>query len=145
MILNTTLFKWDPLITWWEIRGHNGAPWWRNDELEPLITWREIRGHHFDCMMRKLGALDGVMENLGPLNFALWWPNGKLETLNKAMGKLLGAKWPDEENGQLDFRWRNRTLIWGPFDDTMGKLETLAMMKLGPFDAMIVKLGALDH
>ena len=28
-----------------------------------------IRGHHFDDMMRKLGALDGAMENLGP--FAL--------------------------------------------------------------------------
>ena len=29
--------KWDPLITWWKIRGHNGGPWWRNDELGPLL------------------------------------------------------------------------------------------------------------
>ena len=42
-------------------------------------------------MMRKLGALDGAMENLGPFaifNDAMW----KLETLDKAMGKLWGAK-----------------------------------------------------
>ena len=40
--------------------------------------------------MRKLWALDGAMENLGPLPFedAI----GKLETLSKAMGKLLEAK-----------------------------------------------------
>ena len=33
---------------------------------DPLITWWKIRGHHFDDMVRKLGALDGAMENLGP-------------------------------------------------------------------------------
>ena len=41
-------------------------------------------------MMRTLGALDGAMENLGqvlPFDDAM----GKLETLNKAMGKLWGA------------------------------------------------------
>ena len=34
----------------------------------------------------------------GPLHFddAM----GKLQTLNKAMGKLVGAKLPDEENGK---------------------------------------------
>ena len=71
---------------------------------------------------------------------------GKLETLNKAMGKLLEAKWPDEENGKFGPWWRNGTLIWGLFDDAMmGKLETLAMMKLGPPDNLMGKLGALDH
>ena len=33
----------------------------------------------------------------------------------------------------------------GPFDDAMGKLETLVMMKLGPPDNLMGKLGALDH
>ena len=33
----------------------------------------------------------------------------------------------------------------GSFDDAMGKLETLAMMKLGPPDNLMGKLGALDH
>ena len=63
------------------------------------------------------------------------------------MGKLWGAKWPDEENGKLDPWWRDRTLIWGGgFDDgQMGKLETLAMTKLGPPDDLMGKLGALDH
>ena len=61
------------------------------------------------------------------------------------MGELWGAKWPDEENGKLGPWWRNGTLIGGPFDDAMGKLETLAMMKLGPPDDLMGKLGALDH
>ena len=54
---------------------------------------------------------------------------GKVETLNKAMGKL-GAKWPDGEtgNGALDGAMERL----GPFDDAMGKLETLAKGKLGP-------------
>ena len=38
---------------------------------------------------------------------------GKLLTLNKAMGKLWGAKWPDVENGKLGPWWHNGTLIWG--------------------------------
>ena len=33
----------------------------------------------------------------------------------------------------------------GGVDDTMGKLETLAMMKLGLPDDVVGKLGALDH
>ena len=33
----------------------------------------------------------------------------------------------------------------GPFDNVLGKLQTLAMMKLGPFDDLVGKLGALDH
>ena len=33
----------------------------------------------------------------------------------------------------------------GPFDDAIGKLKTLAMMKLGPPDDLMVKLVALDH
>ena len=33
----------------------------------------------------------------------------------------------------------------GPFDDAMGNLETLEMMKLGPPDDLMGKLGALDH
>ena len=48
----------------------------------------EIRGHHFDDMMRKLEALDGAIENFGPFDDAM----GKLETPNKAMGKLWGTK-----------------------------------------------------
>ena len=55
--------------------------------------------------MRKLWAVDGAMETLGP--FALWCRNGEImETLNKVMGKLWGAKW-SEENGK-----------WAP-DDAM--------------------------
>ena len=55
---------WVPLMTRW-------GKW------DPLMTWLEIRGHHFDDMMRKLGALDGAIENLGP--FALWWRNGEIK------------------------------------------------------------------
>ena len=33
----------------------------------------------------------------------------------------------------------------GPFDDAMGKLETLAMMKLGLSDDLMGKFGALDQ
>ena len=33
----------------------------------------------------------------------------------------------------------------GPFDDKICKLETLAMMKLGPPDDLMWKLRALDH
>ena len=74
-------------------------------------------------------------------NDAMW----KLETLNKAMGKLWGAKWPDEENGKLGPWWRNGTLFGGSFDDTMGKLKTLVMMKLGPPDDLMGELVTLDH
>ena len=61
--------------------------------------------------------------NKGPL-MAQWKIKGplpfddameKLQTLNKAMGKLWGTKWPDEENGKLGPRWCNGTLIWGAF------------------------------
>ena len=49
--------KWDHLITWCEIRGHNGVPsmtqWWKMN-WDPLITWWE--GHHFDDMMKKIGG-----------------------------------------------------------------------------------------
>ena len=68
----------------------------------------------------------------------------KLETLNKAMGKLWGAKWPDEENGKLGIWWRIGTLFFlggGVFDVAMGKLETLAMMKLGPPDDLMGNWG----
>ena len=84
----------------------------------------------------KLGAFDDTFENLGP--FALWWRNDQ-------------AKWPDEENGKLGPWWRNGTLNPGQFDDAMGKileiskLETLAMMKLGPLDDLMGKVEALDH
>ena len=70
--------KWDPLIMWWEIRGHNG-PWWRNDELGPLGNVMGNRGrHHSDDMIRNMGAVDSAMENVGPFDDAM----GKLETLN---------------------------------------------------------------
>ena len=92
----------------------------------------------------KLGALDGAMKNLGP--FALWWRNreiGKLETLNKAMGKLWGAKCPDEKNGKLGPWWRNWTIILlgdplmmqGPKNDD----------EIGPPDDLMGEIGALDH
>ena len=135
----------------------NRTPWLWDGKLEvtmgplenammnwdPLIMWWKIRGHHFDDMMRKLEALDGMMEKLRP--FALW--KKKLQTLNKAtLGKLLGAKitwWGKREMGPW---WRNGTLIWGvlwwhnrqirdPSDDEIG----------GPPDDMMGKLGALDH
>ena len=140
----------------------NWTPWKRDGKLEvamgplddammnwdPFITWWEIRGHHFDDMMRKLGALGGAIEDLGP--FALWWRNfphasafddamGKLETLNKQWGTA-GDKWPDVENGKLGPWWRNGGLWW-----CNGQIKTLAMMKLGTPDDLMGKLGALDH
>ena len=55
-----------------------------------------------------------------------WWCNGDYRTVcplmtqwgnwkpvSKAMGKLWGAKWHDEENRKLGLWWRNGTLIWG--------------------------------
>ena len=75
-LLDDEMIDGTPLITWWEIRGHNAGPlWWLN--WDPLITWWEIKGHHFNGMMRKLGALDGAMENVEP--FVLWsqWGNWK--------------------------------------------------------------------
>ena len=74
-------------------------------------------------MMRKLGALDGEMDNLGPF----------------ALKKQWGAK---REIGPLMVQWN---INLGPFDDKMGKLETLAIMKLGPLIDLMGKLGALDH
>ena len=56
---------------------------------------------------------------------------GKLQTLNKAIGKLGGAKWSDEENGILGplmtqwninlraLKWRNGQ-ITDPSDDKIG-------------------------
>ena len=56
---------------------------------------------------------------------------GKLETLNnKAMGKL-GAKWPGGETGNLALDGAMERV--GPCDDAVGKLETLAKGKLGPW------------
>ena len=83
MILNTVPFNqyishgvfWKFESLWWR-DGRNGGPWWRNDKWDPLITWLEIRGYHIDDMMRKVGALDSAMEKLGP--FALWWRNGEI-------------------------------------------------------------------
>ena len=100
--------KQDHLVTWWEIIGHTGAPWMIN--WDPSITWWEIRGHHFDDMMRKLGALDGAMDNLGPFALKKQW---------RAKREIMSLK----------VQWN---INLGPFDDKMGKLETLAMMKLGP-------------
>ena len=78
--------------------------------------------------MRKLGALDGVMENFGPFDDAM----GTLETLNKAMWKLCGeAKWSDGENGKLDPWWCNGTFgalwwrNWQIRDPSNGKFEAL--------------------
>ena len=56
-----------------------------------------------------------------------------LEGLNYLMGK--------REIGPLMAQWNTR----GPFDDAMGKLETLAMGKLGAPDDLMGKLEALDH
>ena len=60
------------------------------------------------------------------------------EPLIKQWGNW-GAKWPDEENRKFCPRWRNGTLIWGPFWWRKG------MMKLGFPDSLIEKVGALDH
>ena len=104
--------KWDPLITWWDSSGHNWGPL---DEAiinwDTLITWWEIRGQHFDDIMRKLGILMAHRKIKGPLPFddAM----RKLESLYKVIGKLWGAKWPNEENRKLGLWWRNGTSIWG--------------------------------
>ena len=68
--------------------------------------------------MRKLGALDGAMENLG--HFA----HGEIGNPLK--------QWENCE--ELNDLMRN-TELWAPDDamgtEILGKLETLAMMKLG--------------
>ena len=43
---------------------------------DAMLNGTPFRGYHFDDMIRKLEALDGAMENLGP--FALWWSNGEI-------------------------------------------------------------------
>ena len=120
-----------------------GAPWWCNDELEPLITWWEIRGHHHANMMRILGALVGAMENLGP--FALWWRNGEMgkplikqrgncEEFNDLMTKT--GNWALMRQWKINLgslRWRNGQTR-DPSDD-----------KIGVPDDLMGKLGALDH
>ena len=77
--------KWDPLITWWEIRGHNAGPlmtqWWIGT-LDNVMGNKRLPFYWHD---EEIGALDGAVENLGP--FALWWCNEAIEN-NKAMGKL---------------------------------------------------------
>ena len=69
--LDDAMINGTPLITSWEIRGHNRGPLIDDAMMNwnPLITRWEIRGYHFDDMMSKLWALDSAMENLGP--FAL--------------------------------------------------------------------------
>ena len=70
---------------------------------------------------------------------------GKLQTLNKAMGNCgelndlmrKTGNWAPDDAMEHQFE--------GPFDDAMGELETLAMMKLGPPDDLTGKFGALDH
>ena len=155
MILNTALFNqytshgvfWKfgfPLMERWGKWGDGevGAPWWCNNKWIPLITWWEIRGHRFDDIMRKLGALDGAMENLGPL--ALWWRNGKLQTLKKLRGNFRElndlmrktGNWAPDDHVNAMEHW-----FEGPFDDAMGKLETLTMMTLGPLNTCWGNLG----
>ena len=106
--------------------------WWGNWEaLDLLITWWDIIGHHFDDM-RKWGPFDDAM--------------GKLETLNKAMGKLWGGGWGNYLMGKWEMGpwWRNGTFaaLWwcngqirdpsngkmGLLDDLMGKLEALDLL-----------------
>ena len=74
MILNTALFNkyvshgvyWKFGSLWWRDMG-NGGPWWRNDKWDPLITWWEIRGHNggplIDDAMMNWDPLDSVMGN----------------------------------------------------------------------------------
>ena len=53
MILNTARFDqyifhgvfWKFGSLWWR-DGGNGVSWWRNDKCNPLITWWEIGGHN---------------------------------------------------------------------------------------------------
>ena len=104
-----------------------GSLWWRdgggNGGL--LITWWEIRDHHFGDMMSKWGPLMVQWKILGPFDDAM----GKLETLNKAIGKLFGgAKLPD---GKLGPWWCNGTL-GGP----------LMMQWANKRDAIKGKIGA---
>ena len=92
--------------------------------------------------MRKLGALDDAMENLGP--FALWWRNlGKLETLNKAMGiGSLVTWWEKWEIGPLMTQWNItlRVLWW-----RNGQIRDPSDGEIGAPDDLMGKLGALDH
>ena len=123
---------------WWR-DGWNGAPWWGNYKLGPLdnvignsrsqwepldeaminwdllITWWEIRGDHFEDMMRKLGALDGAMENFRPFDDTM----AKMETLNKVLGKRSGGGLND-----LIGKIGNWTL-----DGAMEHLEDFLMMQ----------------
>ena len=72
--------------------GNSRSQWGPLDDAminwDLLITRWEIRGHHFDDMLRKLGALDGAMENLGPL--MTQWGNRKplIKQWRNCVGRL---------------------------------------------------------
>ena len=101
--------KWDPLITWWEIRGHNGGP--LDDtkmDWDPLITWWELE---VIILMTWWG-------NWGP-----WWRNGNFRALCPLMTqwgnwKPLIKQW--RNCGELN-DLRRKTGNWAP-DDAMEHL-----------------------
>ena len=94
---------WVPLMTQWGPLDDAMINW------DPLITWWEIRGHHFDDMMRKWGPLIAQWKIWGPL--MTQWGNWK--PLIKQW-ESSGAKWPDGKNKKLGPWWSNGTFgaLW---------------------------------
>ena len=79
------------------------------------------------------------MENFGLFDDAM----GKLETLDKAMGKLGGGGRLNDLMGKTGNLTLDGAMAHlGPFGDAMDKLETLTIGKLGPPDDLMGKLGA---
>ena len=70
---------------------------------------------------------------------------GKLQFLEKAIGKLWGTKWSDEENGKLGPWWRNGTLIWGALWWRNGQIRDRSGDEIGTPDDLMGIFGALDH
>ena len=96
---------------------------------------------------RTLGPMDNEFSGAPPiLHIPLMMQWGIWEPLIKQWGNcgelndlMIRRK---IEIGPLVAQWN---INLGPFYDAMGKLETLAMMKLGPPNDLMGRLGALDH
>ena len=118
--LGTFLSK---MVYWW--MGNLAKNWYRDSQIF------EVRQAHPRTILVK-----------EPPPREFWWRNGNCKpNLIKQWGKLWGVKWPDDENRKLGPDDAMEHWFEGPFDDAMGKLETLAMMNLGPLMTLWGNLG----
>ena len=151
--------KWGLLITWWDGAMENFGPF--NNAMGKLETNKEMGT--CVCVCRGVNYLMGKWE-IGPLMaqwniWALWWCNGQIRhPSNGKIGPLMtwwgnwealdllitwweirGHHFDDMRRkwGPLIAQWK----FFGPFDDAMGKLETLnkAMGKLGVVNYLMGK------